>query len=315
MKFKCVRVGRRVYSHPLVVGLIECYREISQNPLEIMRRLIRDRLDAAMNLGWSGPPYDPRSFASTMGIASEESKKLILSEDAELHPSSGGKLVIRYNPDRPKTRQNFSIAHEISHTLFPDYQDRFHTRHKVDKYNPHNELEFLCDFGASEIIMPTPEFDSEVQQNGISLKSLKELSTRYEASREASAIRMIRTDLYTFALVVLNFNYRPTDLPEIENKDSQQPLIGDSSWWLPFKKLRVEYFDSSKRFSKFIPKHVSIDESCPLYDVSVTKDEFRGNICLDLDKQFLEFYAEAMPIPGTNDADLGSRVLVLLFHQ
>ena len=312
---KYVKVGKQIYSHPAVVRLIGLYEQISQDPKEIIRSLLRNRLSEARNSGWRGPAFDPRYLASVMGIRCEESRELTFSEDAELHPTQDGRLVIRYNPDKPKTRQNFSIAHEISHTFFPGYQNQYKARHKVGRFDSSSEVEFLCDLGASEIIMPPPEFDSDVRQLGISLKSLKELSIRYEASREATAIRMIRTDLCSCALLVLDYNYRPAELPEIENKDIQQPLIGDSSWWLPFKKLRVEYFVSSKRFSKFIPKHISIDESCPLYDVSVTKDEFRGNICLELNNQILEFYAEAMPIPGTYDTDFGARILVFLYQQ
>ena len=80
-------------------------------------------------------------------------------------------------------------------------------------------------------------------------------------------------------------------------------------------KLRVEFFVPSKLFSEFIPKHKSIDESSPLFEVSVTQGKFQGNICLDLNNQILEFYAEATSIPGTYDANLGSRVLVFLLQQ
>ena len=59
-----------------------------------------------------------------MGICCEESEELTHSDDAELHPAENGRMVIRYNPAKPKTRRNFSIAHEIAHTFFPGYQDR-----------------------------------------------------------------------------------------------------------------------------------------------------------------------------------------------
>ena len=120
MKRKYVRVGKRTYSHNSVVRLIECHQHISQDPEEIIRNLVRNRLTEAKDLGWSGPPFDPRILASIMGIDCEESRELLTySKDAELHTIKDGRVVIRYNPDRPKTRQNFSIAHEISHTPFP----------------------------------------------------------------------------------------------------------------------------------------------------------------------------------------------------
>ncbi len=315
MKRKFVKVGRHIYSHSSVVSLIERHHGISQDPREIMQHLIRIRIDAARNLGWDGPPYDPRFLASTMGINSEKSKKLILSEDAELHPTPDGKLVIRYNPDKPRTRQNFSIAHEIGHTFFPEYEDQFKARHELGRFDPDSEVEYLCDLGASEIVLPAPEFDIDVRRWGISLASLKKLSTRYEASREASAIRMIGTDICPCALMMLDYKHKPVELCQIEAAKYQLRLIDDGSQVAPPTKLRVQFCIPSSRFSAFIPKHKSIDESSPLYEVSVTQEEFQGDICLDLKNQNLKFYAEAMPFPGTHAPDLGSRVLAILLQR
>ena len=316
MKNKSIRVGRHVYSHPLVVDFIEHHQGISQDPKEIMRSLVRGRLDAARDFEWDGPPFDPRFLASAMGIHAEGSRKLTLSDDAELHPTSDGRLVIRYNPDRPKARQNFSIAHEISHTFFPNYQDEINARYKFETYDPHNELEFLCDVGASEIILPSPEFDSDVSQiEEFHLSSLKSLSTRYEASPEATAIRMIGIAQCPCALIVLDFTHKPVELCQIEAAKYQLSLFDDGSPGAPPTKLRVQYCVPSKQFSEFIPKHKSIDESCPLYDVSVNKEEYRGNVCLPLEYRELEFYAEAVAIPSTFDSDLGSRVLAILLQH
>ena len=227
MKRKYVKVGRHVYSHSSVIGLIERHHGISQDPREIMQHLIHIRIDAARNLGWDGPPYDPRFLASTMGINSEKSKQLILSEDAELHPTPDGKLVIRYNPDKPRTRQNFSIAHEICHTFFPEYDHQYHARHKIGEYDSHNELEFLCDFGASEIILPAPEFDSDVYKWGVSITSLERLSKCYEASMVATAIRAIGIARSPCALIVLDYTHKPVELCQIEAAQYQLNLFND----------------------------------------------------------------------------------------
>ena len=147
----------------------------------------------------------------------------------------------------------------------------------------------------------------------ISLKSLEVLSTHYEASKEASAIRMITTNLCPCALMVLDYSYKPAELSQIEKAKYQLNLFDDCSSGLPSRKLRVQYCIPSKQFSAFIPKHKSIDESSPLYEVSVTQEAFRGDIAPDLKDQSLEVYAEAMAIPGTHN--FGSRVLAILFQQ
>lgn len=314
MTQKYVRVGKRVYSHSSVVRLIKLHPHISEYPEEIIRDLVRIELAEARNLGWNGPPFDPRFLASTMGIQYEKSRELLHSTDAELYRTENGRLVIKYNPDKPKTRQNFSIAHEIAHTFFPEYGDQYKARHKIGKFNPESEVEFLCDLGASEIIMPTPEFDLDVNNMGISLKSLEKLSTLYETSPEATAIRMIRTDLVPCALMVLDYNHKPTEKSKIEEAKYQKELFDDCPWNPPPMKLRVQYSFQTKHFSGYIPNHKSIEDSSPLYEVSITRRPFQGNTNLNLVKQSSEDYVEAMTLPGTHRPDFGYRILVFLFQ-
>ena len=308
MEQKCVRVDKRTYYDPSVIQLISLHSEISQDPEEIIPYLIRNELADARNDGWSGPPFDPKLFASIKGIPCEKSDKLFHSEDAELHPTEGGRSIIKYNPNKPKTRQNFSIAHEIAHTFFPGYQDRYKARHKVGKFDPKYEVEFLCDLGASEIIMPTPEFDSDVGNMGVSLKSLRKLSRRYEASLEATAIRMTGTDLSSCALIVLDYSHKPVEIDKIKELKYQPSC----SWEPPPMKLRVQYFVKSKHFFAHILKHKSIEESSPLYRVSVTRKPFRGNTVLNFTNPALNMYVEAIVLPKTHNTERGSRVLVLL---
>ena len=318
MTLKCIKVGKRHYFHNSVLQLIELHKEVSKDPQEIIRNSVRSKLVEARNLGWSGPPFDPQFLASMMGIQYEESRKLSHSEDAELHRREDGRLVIKYNPDKPKTRQKFSIAHEIAHTFFPEYGDQYKARHKTGQFNSENEVEFLCDLGASEIIMPAPEFDLDVKNMGISLKCLTELSTRYETSPEATAIRMIRTDLVPCALMVFDYNHKPTEKSKIEEMEYQEKyqekLFYDSPWNLPPMKLRVKYSFQTKHFSGYIPNHKSIEESSPLYDVSITRRPFQGNTNLNLVKQSSKDYVEAMTLPGTHKSDFGSSILVFLFQ-
>ena len=304
MKQRSLKVSKRVYSNPAVVDLVELHQEVSQDPEEIIRHLARNEITDARNYGLSGPPFDPRILASIMGIQHEASKQLIRSEDAELQPigKDNRDLIIKYNPDKPKTRQNFSIAHEIAHTLFPEYRDQYKAHHKIGKFNPGSEVEFLCDLGASEIIMPTPEFNRDVEKMGISLKSLERLSKHYNASLEATAIRMITTNFDSCALMVLGYSHKPSELRQ-----------SDCLWLLPMK-LRVQYFVRSKYFFAYIPKHKSIKESSPLHEVSVTRKPFEGNIIFDFTTPTLDIYVEAVALPGTHNADFDSRVLVFLFQ-
>lgn len=315
MKRKYVKVGKKYYSHPSVVKLIEQNPDISNDPEEIIRSFVQKTLAEARKFLWEGPPFNPEVLASILGISCEKTDKLTYSEDAELLPVENGRIIIRYNPDRPKARRNFSIAHEIAHTFFPDYNDEYKARCKTGKFDPNNEVEFLCDLGASEIIMPTPEFNMDVERMGVSLKSLKELSRRYETSIEATSIRMITTNLESCGMMVLAYSHKPEELDRIEKEKNQFKLFNDLCWEPPPKKLRVQYFFSTKNFSIYMPKHKSIEESSPIYRVSETRHPYQGPVTINSSKQDIEVYVEAMILPGTHKHGLGSNVLVFLYQK
>ena len=312
MKKRYFKIGKKVYSHRSVIQVIDLHSEIFEDPEQIIRSLLQDKLTEARKVLWEGPPFNPETLASIMGIQCEASEELTHGDDAELFPAENGRMVIRYNPDKPKTRRNFSIAHEIAHTFFPGYKDQRSARHQVGKFDPENEVEFLCDLAASQIVMPTPEFDSDVKSKGISLKSLQELSKLYEVSLEAAANRMVTTDIQQCALAVLDYSHKPTEKSEIERLEYQQSLF--SGYDLePTMKLRVQYSIRSKQFSAYVPKHKSLDESCPLYQVSASRKPFQGNVILNFTQPILDTYVEAMALPQTHNMESDSRVLVILF--
>ena len=78
--------------------------------------------------------------------------------DAAVFPTSSGWRIL-YNPNRPKARIVFSLAHEIVHTFFPHSATgaRFRSISNPDSREA-NELERLCALGAAELVMPMDEF-------------------------------------------------------------------------------------------------------------------------------------------------------------
>ena len=160
--------------------------------------------------------------------------------------------------------------------------------------------------------MPTPEFDLDVKSIGVSLKSLQKLSELYEVSLEATAIRMIKTDFYPCALIVLDYSHKPAEKDQIEASKYQQSLLCDDPWEPPPMRLRVQYFVRGTHFSFYIPKHKSIEESSPLYEVSVTGKKFQGRTVLNLTKSPLNTYVEAMALPKTYNTNFDSRVIAIL---
>ena len=70
---------------------------------------------------------------------------------------SGDAGRIEYNPNRPRERRRYSVAHEIAHTLFPDCAKRVRHRGSHHGKRPGSDdwqLEALCNIAAAEILMP-----------------------------------------------------------------------------------------------------------------------------------------------------------------
>ncbi len=154
---------------------------------------IRSRASAvalqAMEAGWSGPPFDPAKLAEHIGV------RLVPSEDvadARTVPLPDEKFQIEFNPNKPKARVRFSIAHEIAHSLFPDCRQAIRHRHPVlGRHGDEWQLEMLCNLGAAEFLMPVGSFPDFKREN-ISIDRLLELRRQFEVSIEAVLLRVVR---------------------------------------------------------------------------------------------------------------------------
>jgi len=95
------------------------------DPVETIVRRARSVVTAALDDGWSGPPYDPIELARRLGVRVVGSDDV---RDARTVAGDDGSLQIEFNPSRPRARIRYSIAHELAHTLFPDCSDHVRNR-------------------------------------------------------------------------------------------------------------------------------------------------------------------------------------------
>jgi hypothetical protein len=128
------------------------------------------------------PPFDLKAMASMRGI-SHCDEAPVHSPDSELLPDEDGRVVMRVNRDRPKTRQRFSIGHEITHTFFPGYEQKVQCRKPRDRdwSDPEDVIEWLCDVGASEFLFPTPWFEESVSECSGTAQGILDLTTPRES--------------------------------------------------------------------------------------------------------------------------------------
>ncbi|MGH6648038.1 ImmA/IrrE family metallo-endopeptidase [Aquabacterium sp.] len=159
------------------------------DPVATMEARARALALKAMDEGWSGPPFDPLLLAQRLGLNIEAHGDI---PDARLVPIDGNRLVLEYNPTRPRGRLRFSIAHEIAHTLFADCADQ--VRHRggdAAAARDNWQLEVLCNIGAAELLMPSGSFTQLASQN-LSIQKVMDIRKQHDVSVEACLIRLIK---------------------------------------------------------------------------------------------------------------------------
>jgi len=176
--------------------------QISADPAEIIREKARELVLQAFNMGWTGPPFSPVELARILKI---EVGPLADITDARIVSIPGNKLKIEYNPYQKESRINFSIAHELGHTLFSDCHEK--TRNREESKGVDNwELEFLCDIAASEILLPYAQFANEANSSALTLDSILKIANKYEASLESVFLRFCEVVDKPCAMLIASFN-------------------------------------------------------------------------------------------------------------
>jgi O-acetyl-ADP-ribose deacetylase (regulator of RNase III) len=125
--------------------------------------------------------------------------------DARISSKAKGKFLIEYNPLQYPSRINFSLAHEIGHSLFSDCAETIRYRSKEMEDNSW-ELEFLCNVAAAEILLPYARFSKDANNASLTIDSLKELAEMYKASLECVFIRFCEVLEKPCMIMLCRFN-------------------------------------------------------------------------------------------------------------
>lgn len=174
------------------------------DPIAVILARARDASLTALDKGWTGPPFDPVPLARLRGIEIEANSEV---RDARTVPIANGRIRIEFNPERPRGRMRYSIAHEIAHTLFPDCaaQVRSRSRHRElggDAW----QLEALCNIAAAEFLMPSGSVRL-IRREELSVSTILEMQRKFDVSTEALVLRIAETS----DLAVAAFCASPTD--------------------------------------------------------------------------------------------------------
>jgi hypothetical protein len=118
--------------------------------------------------------------------------------DACLIPTDDGfEVLIR--SDHPRSRQNFSMAHELGHLLFMQatgVAKEARRERNIGSSPVDQEEEYLCDVAASELLLPSPFFEESVRQAGPSLGEVMRLANLYQTSLQATVRRFVGSGVW-----------------------------------------------------------------------------------------------------------------------
>jgi O-acetyl-ADP-ribose deacetylase (regulator of RNase III) len=161
----------------------------SRDPVAVITEFARDAVARALDEGWSGPPFDPLRLADILGIevvATEEVR------DARTVSVDGKKVRIEFNPNRPRGRMRYSLAHEIAHTLFSDCSERVRNRASHSELSADDwQLEALCNIAAAEFLMPAGAV-ATLAKDAADIHHLIKHQRLFDVSTEALLIRAMR---------------------------------------------------------------------------------------------------------------------------
>jgi O-acetyl-ADP-ribose deacetylase (regulator of RNase III) len=165
------------------------------DPLTAIEEAARALVLKARENGWEGPPFNPLYIAEMLEVKIEANSSVA---DARLVATESGPKI-EFNPQQPRERVRFSIAHEIAHLLFPDWSNRVRNRggeRTIDDW----QLEMLCNLAASEFVLPIGSMSAA--SSIPSIEDLMRQRRQFDVSAEAFLIRLAKISNEPIGLIV-----------------------------------------------------------------------------------------------------------------
>ena len=227
-------------------------------------------------------------------------------EQAETIMWDGRHFVIRVRRADTGGRQRFSCAHGIIHTFFIEAGSGLPAKGTAADSWSRQEAD-LCAQGAAEILLPRAAFNAACPSRP-DMDDVLKLAEAFEASAEATALRVVALSAIPAAMTVLEPGLKPAELAHIAHRQSQRSLPGFALEGPIAPRLRVQ--KSLGYQLPFIPRHKSISDSTPLADVLADGTaDYIGETGLVPGR----FRVSARLLPIRRDGVLVDRVVALLF--
>lgn len=241
----------RVWAETAVKQLIAEHG--GRDPAEIIRENAMLLLQEA-NL--SNDCVDVGVLASLRGVSRIRVRN---QEEAGRTYYHGDDLVIDLKATDSRRRRRFTCLHEVTHTFFPGFFEEKRARRDraVGRYRINKEEEYLCDLGARELLLPASRFARHLESLDTGIKGLFRLVDIFDASLEATGIRMAQLSKLPVAVLILEPAMTRAQKKWLEIEPFQPPLFPLPPKVEPPWRLRVKYAATSDTFGAYIPRRKS----------------------------------------------------------
>src|SRR5437773_673119 len=251
------------------------------DPVETIVRAARAVVLGAVEAGWSWPPFDPFQLANHLGIPVMPREDVA---DARLVPSRSSSVSIEFNPNNPRSRTRFSVAHELARTLFQDHAQevRMRGQPRGDDW----QLELLCNVAAAEFLMPIGT-GGELKGEAVDIENMIRLRKQFDVSTEALFLRIVKLTEEPCAVFAA-----------ARLRDGREGAV-----------FRIDYIVPSRSWSLTIPRELGVTGSTVLSDCTAVGFTSRGTE--KWGETLPEFALECVGIPPY-PGDLYPRVIGIL---
>ncbi len=240
----------------------------------------------------ASPPIALEMLASFQGVTAI--KLVDMPGSGRIVPRGGGSLEVHLRIGDSPGRRNFSLGHEIGHTLMPGY--RAHPEEKHDLYTGEfaekNEEEYFCDIAARSLLLPEELFRSVCTGMSPSINGLLMLAEQFQCSLEAVALRIDQSRVWPCIPIVWELQLKPT---QVKTKNDLA-LPGFEELSIPQEEYRVK-FHAGRGAHVFFPAFKHIGKDCPMVLGCMQETSFKGKCLLPASKKDVECYAEAVAVP------------------
>ena len=191
-----------------------CTHTNSRNPVTGISKLAGKAVVESKN---QSPPLEPLTIGEQFGLRGIDIESN-LEADAELRAVVDGYRIVVSNDVATRRqgealskdlsqRQRFSCFHEIGHLMLDAFRQRIEYRKAatpislIDHRVEHTEEEMLCDFAASEFMIPTSLFSPMMDELPLCWRSVEYLSRVFDASLTVVLKRILHSRNWKLNLV------------------------------------------------------------------------------------------------------------------